>query len=94
MKVYDNEILKSKYSGFNNLREGRFAYPTPEYCEMCSKNIYSPEELDRLKHKSDIFMLGLVLLELCIVENSETLYDISNFNFDYNKLEERINMAA
>ena len=94
MKLYDNELLRCKFSAFKNIRDGKFAYPTPEFCQILSKGMYSTDDLEKIKHKSDIFMLGLTLLEICTIENSETLFTPKEFIFNNAKLEERLRLAS
>lgn len=88
VKVYDNELVRSRLSGYKNLRNMKFAYPTPEFCSVLGRRM--SVDLEKIKNKTDIYTLGLIALELCTYENSEQLFNPKTYTMLDNLIEQRL----
>ena len=65
--MYDMQLILGKYGSLSLIEAGklkRFPYISPETSLVFSNNHYDLRELERHQKKSDIYQLGLTLLEM------------------------------
>jgi len=58
--------------------------------ELLEQSIITKKHSKNLTSKSDVFTLGMIIMEICCQEEIYFCYDFLNFTFDYESLIHRI----
>lgn len=71
--LYDNELINGQLDAFNRIDQSLYGcYCTPEIEK--SIKLKSQQTIDKYRYQSDIYSLGLTLLETCLFLPSAQLY--------------------
>ena len=76
VKIADHCMLTSEYSQYYQALNGIISnYMAPELMQLLAKSHKNIEIFNDYRHKSDVFALGMLFLELALLDSNDTCYD-------------------
>ncbi|KAL4426296.1 hypothetical protein ABPG74_006553 [Tetrahymena malaccensis] len=91
IKMYDTTLILGEYPIYKMAKsqfQGRKPYYTPEV--IYALTFHQEEVLSKYKFQSDIFQLGLTLLELCSFQDSTQLFDTDKKKINTQEMDLRL----
>ena len=95
VKIADNCMFNCEYSQYYQALSSRIKsnYLAPELMELLAKDQKEIDIFNDYRYKSDVFALGMIFLEMVLLDSNNTCYDWNSLTFSKKNLNARLDRA-